>query len=78
MVLNKIYTRPGDTGDTALGNGKRVAKHAAGRTVLELDAAQELNQAGLAIILFHHRSRFPRTIWGHFVASVDPDARSVM
>ena len=28
VVLNKIYTRTGDDGDTALGNGARVAKHA--------------------------------------------------
>lgn len=28
VVLNKIYTRTGDAGDTALGNGDRVAKHA--------------------------------------------------
>ena len=27
VVLNKIYTRTGDSGDTALGNGVRVAKH---------------------------------------------------
>ncbi|WP_281981675.1 cob(I)yrinic acid a,c-diamide adenosyltransferase [Thalassorhabdomicrobium marinisediminis] len=27
VVLNKIYTRTGDAGDTALGNGTRVAKH---------------------------------------------------
>ena len=27
VVLNKIYTRTGDSGDTALGNGSRVAKH---------------------------------------------------
>ncbi|MFS4581237.1 cob(I)yrinic acid a,c-diamide adenosyltransferase [Phaeobacter sp. C3_T13_0] len=27
VVLNKIYTRSGDNGDTALGNGDRVAKH---------------------------------------------------
>lgn len=26
VVLNKIYTRTGDAGDTALGNGDRVAK----------------------------------------------------
>lgn len=29
VVLNKIYTRTGDGGDTALGNGDRVAKHSA-------------------------------------------------
>lgn len=28
VVLNRIYTRTGDAGDTALGNGARVAKHA--------------------------------------------------
>lgn len=28
VVLNKIYTRTGDAGETALGNGARVAKHA--------------------------------------------------
>lgn len=29
VVLNKIYTRTGDAGETALGNGARVAKNAA-------------------------------------------------
>ena len=27
VVLNKIYTKTGDDGETALGNGTRVAKH---------------------------------------------------
>ena len=27
VVLNKIYTKSGDAGETALGNGDRVAKH---------------------------------------------------
>ena len=29
VVLNRIYTRTGDAGDTALGNGSRVPKHSA-------------------------------------------------
>ena len=29
VVLSKIYTRTGDTGQTALGDGSRVAKHSA-------------------------------------------------
>lgn len=29
VVLNKIYTKTGDAGETALGNGIRVAKHSA-------------------------------------------------
>lgn len=28
VVLNKIYTKTGDAGETALGNGSRVVKHA--------------------------------------------------
>jgi cob(I)alamin adenosyltransferase len=42
VVLNKIYTRTGDKGDTALGDGTRVGKHAprvaAYGTVDELNA----------------------------------------
>ncbi|NNE78680.1 MAG: cob(I)yrinic acid a,c-diamide adenosyltransferase [Silicimonas sp.] len=42
VVLNKIYTKTGDGGETALGNGDRVAKHAlrveAYGTVDELNA----------------------------------------
>ncbi|MEM1419039.1 MAG: cob(I)yrinic acid a,c-diamide adenosyltransferase [Pseudomonadota bacterium] len=29
VVLNKIYTKTGDAGETALGDGQRVAKHSA-------------------------------------------------
>ncbi|MEQ9260126.1 MAG: cob(I)yrinic acid a,c-diamide adenosyltransferase [Roseovarius sp.] len=42
VVLNKIYTKTGDAGETALGNGVRVAKHsvrvAAYGTVDEVNA----------------------------------------
>ncbi|MGR3540319.1 MAG: cob(I)yrinic acid a,c-diamide adenosyltransferase [Hasllibacter sp.] len=43
VVLNKIYTKTGDAGETALGDGARVAKHStrveAYGTVDELNAA---------------------------------------
>ncbi len=43
VVLNKIYTKTGDAGETSLGNGVRVAKHsmrvAAYGTVDEANAA---------------------------------------
>ncbi len=47
VVLNKIYTRTGDKGDTALSNGERVAKHAA--RVEAYGTVDELNSTlGLA------------------------------
>lgn len=62
VVLNKIYTRTGDAGETALGDGVRVAKHSlrvtAYGTVDELNAtlglarlhADEATAASLARI----------------------------
>ena len=41
VVLNKIYTKTGDAGETALGNGARVAKHAMRGTAY--GTADELN-----------------------------------
>jgi cob(I)alamin adenosyltransferase len=41
VVLNKIYTKTGDAGDTALGNGARVAKHS--RRVAAYGTVDELN-----------------------------------
>jgi cob(I)alamin adenosyltransferase len=41
VVLNKIYTRTGDKGDTALGDGTRVAKHNA--RVTAYGTSDELN-----------------------------------
>lgn len=43
VVLNKIYTRTGDAGDTALGNGDRVAKHSL--RVNSYGTSDELNAA---------------------------------
>ncbi|WP_281967716.1 cob(I)yrinic acid a,c-diamide adenosyltransferase [Roseovarius nanhaiticus] len=41
VVLNKIYTRTGDKGDTALGDGSRVAKHSA--RVMAYGTVDEVN-----------------------------------
>ncbi|MGY3438655.1 MULTISPECIES: cob(I)yrinic acid a,c-diamide adenosyltransferase [unclassified Marinovum] len=41
VVLSKIYTRTGDKGDTALGNGARVPKHA--HRVSAYGTSDELN-----------------------------------
>lgn len=47
VVLNKIYTRTGDKGTTALGNGDRVAKH--DPRVSAYGTSDELNaQVGVA------------------------------
>lgn len=47
VVLNKIYTRTGDAGETALSDGTRVAKHA--RRVQAYGTVDELNATvGLA------------------------------
>ncbi len=47
VVLNKIYTKTGDAGETSLGNGARVAKHAL--RVSAYGTADELNATlGLA------------------------------
>ncbi len=47
VVLNKIYTKTGDAGETALGNGARVAKHS--MRVTSYGTVDELNAiVGLA------------------------------
>lgn len=47
VVLNRIYTRTGDAGETALGDGSRVAKHSA--RVSAYGTVDELNATlGLA------------------------------
>lgn len=43
VVLNKIYTKTGDAGETALGNGARVAKHSL--RVTAYGTSDELNSA---------------------------------
>lgn len=44
VVLNRIYTRTGDKGDTALGDGTRVAKHA-----LRVEAYGTVDEANATI-----------------------------
>jgi cob(I)alamin adenosyltransferase len=43
VVLNKIYTKTGDAGETALGNGARVAKHS--MRVIAYGTVDETNAA---------------------------------
>ena len=50
VVLNKIYTRTGDAGETALGDGSRVAKHSA--RVVAYGTVDELN-AVLGVARLH-------------------------
>jgi len=50
VVLNKIYTRTGDAGETALGDGSRVAKHSA--RVTAYGTVDELN-AALGVARLH-------------------------
>ncbi|MEM1314043.1 MAG: cob(I)yrinic acid a,c-diamide adenosyltransferase [Pseudomonadota bacterium] len=44
VVLNKIYTKTGDAGETALGNGARVAKHA-----MRVEAYGTVDEANAAV-----------------------------
>jgi len=44
VVLNKIYTKTGDAGTTALGSGERVAKHA-----LRIEAYGTVDEANACI-----------------------------
>ncbi len=53
VVLNKIYTRGGDAGQTALGNGARVDKHSA--RVTAYGTVDELN-ATLGLARLHVES----------------------
>ena len=50
VVLNRIYTRTGDAGETALGDGTRVAKHSA--RVASYGTVDELN-AALGVARLH-------------------------
>ncbi len=56
VVLNKIYTRTGDDGTTALGSGRRVAKYD-----LRVEAYGTLDETNAAIGLarLHTRTRYP-------------------
>ena len=56
VVLNKIYTRTGDDGTTALGSGRRVAKYD-----IRVEAYGTLDETNAAIGLarLHTRDRLP-------------------
>lgn len=59
VVLNKIYTRTGDKGDTALSDGSRVAKHAA--RVEAYGTVDELN-ATLGLARLHVQGQMAEQI----------------
>lgn len=52
VVLNRIYTRTGDSGDTALGDGSRVAK-----TSVRVEAYGTVDEANAAIGLAALRAK---------------------
>jgi cob(I)alamin adenosyltransferase len=62
VVLNKIYTRTGDAGTTALGTGERVSKHAL--RIAAYGSVDETN-AALGVARVH-------------LAGVDPDLDAVL
>ena len=55
VVLSKIYTKTGDAGETALGNGARVAKHS--MRVSAYGTADELN-AVVGLARLHSEGEF--------------------
>ena len=57
VVLNKIYTRTGDDGTTALGSGRRVAKYD-----LRVEAYGTLDEtnAAIGLVRLHTRAGHPR------------------
>jgi len=56
VVLNKIYTRTGDQGSTALGTGKRVPKHSA--RIAAYGSVDETN-AALGMARIHLKRAHP-------------------
>jgi cob(I)alamin adenosyltransferase len=56
VVLNKIYTRTGDAGQTALGTGERVAKYSA--RITAYGTVDEAN-AAIGVARLHAREAHP-------------------
>ena len=56
VVLNKIYTRTGDAGLTALGTGERVPKHSA--RIAAYGTVDETN-AAIGVARLHVREAHP-------------------
>ena len=59
VVLNRIYTRTGDEGETSLGNGSRVAKHSL--RVSSYGTVDETN-ATLGMARLHARGEMDRLL----------------
>ena len=70
VVLSKIYTKTGDAGETALGNGARVAKHS--KRVAAYGTVDETNATvGMARLHAGARNRAPTL--GTGVSSLPPE-----
>ena len=67
VVLNKIYTKTGDYGETALGDGSRVAKHSmrvtAYGTVDELNATLGIARLEASDAMSAHLARIQNDLF---------------
>jgi cob(I)alamin adenosyltransferase len=61
VVLSKIYTKTGDAGETALGNGARVAKHS-----IRVSAYGTVDETNATVGLA--RQHADGSIWGRISA----------
>ena len=70
VVLNRIYTKTGDAGETALANGERVAKHS--KRVGAYGTVDELN-AQLGVARLHTQGDGAQSAVGEAIARIQND-----
>ena len=68
VVLNRIYTKTGDAGETALANGERVAKHS--KRVGAYGTVDELN-AQLGVARLHTQGDDTHSTMGEAIAHLN-------